>query len=118
MGSNFYIRDSHIGQVSRAAASATQLSQLNPYVKVSVIESLSVEDHKNYSCVCYTENLNGHANLVEVNQFCHDFKVGFVLSECLGVFGYAFVDYGDKHFVSDADGIATKPFIVSEISNE
>jgi hypothetical protein len=31
---------------------------------------------------------------------------------------YAFVDYGEKHFVSDADGIATKPFIVSEISNE
>jgi ubiquitin-activating enzyme E1 len=55
---------------------------------------------------------------VEVNKVCHDNKVGFVLSECLGVFGYAFVDYGEKHFVSDADGIATKPFIVSEISNE
>lgn len=58
LGANFYLKESHVGKVSRATASFDQLQELNPYVKVSVIDKLSLEDHKNYNVVCYTENFN------------------------------------------------------------
>lgn len=66
--------------------------------------------------VCYTENLSGIQNLIDVNQFCRKNKVGFVLSETLGLFGYAFVDYGDEHIITDHDGEATKSFIIANIT--
>ena len=59
LGANFYLKESHVGHVSRAAASFDQLQELNPYVKVSVLDQLSIEDHKNYNVVCYTENFGG-----------------------------------------------------------
>ena len=59
LGANFYLKESHVGHVSRAAASFDQLQELNPYVKVSVLEQLSLEDHLNYNVVCYTENFSG-----------------------------------------------------------
>jgi len=38
--------------------------------------------------------------------------VGFILSETLGAAGYTFLDYGEKHLISDADGEQTQSFIV------
>ena len=32
LGANFYLKESHVGKVSRAEASLTQLQELNPYV--------------------------------------------------------------------------------------
>jgi len=54
--------------------------------------------------------------LKEVNQICRQNKIGFVLSETLGLVGYAFVDFGEHHLISDHDGEATKSFIVTSIS--
>jgi ubiquitin-activating enzyme E1 len=87
-------------------------------VKVRAINQLSIEDHANYDVVCYTENLNGVKNITEVNNFCHAKGVGFILSETLGALGYAFVDYGEKHGINDADGEQCKSFMVVSISNE
>jgi len=36
----------------------------------------------------------------------------------LGAAGYTFLDYGDQHLISDADGEQTKSFIVTSITNE
>lgn len=91
---------------------------MNPYVKVSVLDQLSIEDHKNYNVVCYTENFGGIQHLTEVNQLCRANKVGFILSETLGAAGYTFLDYGEQHLISDADGEQTKSFIVTSITNE
>jgi ubiquitin-activating enzyme E1 len=68
--------------------------------------------------VCYTENLNGIENIKAANKICHDNKVGFILSETLGLLGYSFVDFGEEHLVFDHDGEPTKSFIVSTISND
>ena len=64
MGSNFYIKEEHVGKVSRANASIDQLRDLNPYVKVNAIDQLSESDHLNYNVVCYTENFNGINHLI------------------------------------------------------
>lgn len=118
LGSNFYLNESHVGKISRAAASLGQLQELNSYVKVSVVDKLTLEDHKNYSVVCYTENLSNIAHLFEVNSFCHTNKVGFILSETLGAAGYAFLDYGDQHLITDPNGEPTESYIITSITNE
>lgn len=118
LGANFYLRESHVGKLSRAAASVGQLQELNPYVKVSVLDQLKLEDHLNFNVVCYTENINGIANLIETNKLCRQNKVGFILSETMGLTGYAFVDYGDSHAVFDHNGEPDEQFIIDAITNE
>ena len=83
-----------------------------------MIDQLSVEDHKNYNVVCYTENFGGIEHLMAVNQFCRANKIGFIMSETLGAAGFTFLDYGEQHLISDADGEQTKSFIVTSITNE
>ena len=36
----------------------------------------------------------------------------------MGAAGYTFLDYGDQHLISDADGEQTKSFIVTSITKE
>jgi ubiquitin-activating enzyme E1 len=117
-GSNFYIRDEHIGKLSRAQATVGQLKDLNNYVKVNAIDELSMADHKNYDVVCYTENLKSFKHIEEVNKFCHESNVGFILTENLGLLGYAFLDYGENHKIFDHDGENCKSFMVVSITNE
>lgn len=42
LSSNFYTREEHVGKISRADASITKLQELNPYVKVKTINSLTL----------------------------------------------------------------------------
>jgi ubiquitin-activating enzyme E1 len=65
LGSNFYLTKEHVGKVSRAEASVTQLRELNPHVKVTTISELSPADMKNYKCVVFTENMCGIEQLME-----------------------------------------------------
>jgi molybdopterin/thiamine biosynthesis adenylyltransferase len=116
MGSNFYLTQVHIGTATRADASLPQLAELNNHVKVCTISSLTMEDHLNYNVVCYTERFETIDHLEKINEFCRANKVGFILSETLGAAGYAFLDYGNSHIVTDNDGEATKSFIVVAIS--
>lgn len=67
LGSNFYLTKEHVGKVSRAEASLTQLRELNPHVKVSVINQLAPADMKNYKCAVFTENFEGIEKLMEYN---------------------------------------------------
>jgi len=119
LGANFYLNQQHVdSKTSRAAASLPQLQELNPYVRVNTIDSLSIEDHSNYSLVCYTENFSGLSNLIAVNNFCRSKNIGFLLSETMGAAGYVFSDFGEKHIITDADGEQCRSFIVVSISQE
>lgn len=77
-----------------------------------------MEDHKNYDVVCYSENLNGFNHLKQVNHFCRSANIGFILTENLGLLGYAFVDYGENHKIFDHDGEPTKSFMIANFTNE
>jgi ubiquitin-activating enzyme E1 len=54
LSSNFYTLEEHVGKVSRAQASIGKLGELNPNVKVTVVDTLSDEDLKTYNVVCVT----------------------------------------------------------------
>jgi ubiquitin-activating enzyme E1 len=121
LGSNFYCEEQHVGKTTRADACLTKLAELNPHVKVVVIP-----DEKSLHAaiasgqihlVCQTELfLNGtYQNPAVLNDMCRANNAGYISSATLGPWGYAFVDYGDNHTVTDHDGEQTKSFIVTMI---
>lgn len=116
MGSNFYIKQEHVGATTRAEASLSQLRELNPHVQVNVINDLGnnfkVED---YNVICMTENFFDLNRIVEMNEECRNKGVGFILAETLGLACYTFLDYGKKFMVTDKDGEQTRQFIVINI---
>ena len=115
LSSNFYCREEHVGKVSRAEACLGKLQELNPYVKVQTVSSLSLEDHANFHVVCYTEIFENIDKLIEVNELCRSKNIGFILTLCYGPSGIAFLDYGNEFTITDADGEDTKSFIVVNI---
>jgi hypothetical protein len=49
------------------------------------------------------------------NKLCREHNVGFISTQGFGPWGYAFLDYGNNHIVTDHDGEATRQFIVTMI---
>jgi len=114
-GSNFYITEQHVGNTTRAEASISQLQELNPYVQVQVLNEFSDEVVTNFSVVCITEMFWSQERIAAINTLCRENRTGFILSETLGLTGYAFLDYGPEFIVTDKDGEPNRQFIVSSI---
>jgi len=59
LGANFYLEEKHVGKVSRARACFEKLQELNPYVKVEVLDTFDQLDsfvaEKKCHVVCQTE---------------------------------------------------------------
>ena len=110
LGANFYTEEQHIGKVSRADACLTKLRELNPYVKVEVIpDEASLKaaiTNGSLHIVCQTEMIIDGKILDQeaLDKECRTKKVGYISSQTFGPWGYAFVDYGDEHMVTDHDG--------------
>ena len=121
LGANFYCEEAHVGTKSRADAVLPKLQELNPYVSVSVLSD--ADSLKNaiasgqIHVVCQTEMIiNGTFMDPEaINEECRSKNVGFISSQTMGPWGFAFVDFGKEHIVTDHDGEQTKQFIVTMI---
>ena len=68
-----------------------------------------------FNVIVVTEMFWNTDRLVEINELCRANRVGFILSENMGLASYAFLDYGPEFMVTDKDGEATKQFIISSI---
>ena len=121
LGANFYVDESHVGKVSRADAGLAKLQELNPYVSVSAIPDADTLKNKIASgdihVVCQTELTinNQFLDPEALDADCSSKKVGYISTATLGPWGYAFVDFGKEHIVTDHDGEQTKQFIVTMI---
>jgi len=118
LSSNFYCRPEHVGKVARAQASIGKLQELNPYVKVQTIQSVNLEDYAHYHVVVFTEIFDNIDYVMQVNEFCRERNIGFILTQNFGAAGYAFSDYGNEFMVNDQDGEDTKAFIVVNVTQE
>jgi len=114
-GSNFYLKEEHVGTTTRADASVTQLRELNPYVVTQVLSEFNNEMIGNFNVIVITENFMGISALNVINNLCRAANVGFILAETKGLSGYTFLDYGSNFIVTDKDGEMTKSFIISSI---
>jgi ubiquitin-activating enzyme E1 len=121
LGSNFYLEEKHVGKTSRAQASVEKLKELNPYVEVHAMDDFAQVEAQikagEFHVVCQTESLlNGKViDQGHLDQVCRDNKVGYIASQTLGPWGFAFLDYGNEHVITDHDGEQTKQFIVTYI---
>ena len=120
MGSNFYCKEEHVGHVTRAQACYEQLKQLNSYVDVIVGETeVNTDLLSQFDVVVFTDYYD-RKKLIEFNNFCRDREkpIGFIFAGSLGLYGFTFVDFGDKFSVFDATGEEAKHAIVTAITND
>ena len=104
MGSNFYISESDININRRDFACYKKLSELNPYVKIKIYESKNIFDKINdYNFVIITE-LMKTKELYIINDICRKNHIGFIYTCNLGLAGFLFNDFGEKHCVYNENG--------------
>ena len=118
LGANFYLAEEHVGKTTRAAASVAKLSELNPYVKVQAVSITEVDNLPSVQVICQTELINNPGVFLDpknVNEMARSRGAGYICSVGLGPWGFAFVDFGEKHIINDVDGENTAQFVVVDI---
>jgi ubiquitin-activating enzyme E1 len=101
LSSNYYLTGE---KGNRADAVAKQLSQLNPYVRVTVSrEAILCETLlSQYGVVVICDADLNTAKLI--NKMCRKHSIKFIYTQTFGPMGFVFCDFGDEFIVNDADG--------------
>ena len=113
---NFYLIEADVGKKRRDEASLTQLSKLNPYVKVSVMQGGLMENLTKFNVVVITEVMSKE-NLIEIDEICRTNKIAFIYSAILGLSGFIFDDFGNEHLILDDNGEESKTYVIDLILN-
>ena len=90
----------------------TQLAELNQYVPVKVVDTLSPTG---MSCCCVTMPMPS-ADAAKLNDSCRTANCAFIYSQVAGVFSQVFCDFGAEFIVSDKDGEAPQMSQVEAIT--
>lgn len=117
LSAQFYLTEDHVrAGVPRAQASLSQLGQLNPYVKVSVLEGV-LETHALDPFQVVIACDTGGVVAEKLDAYCHANGKGFIFGECRGPFSRLFVDFGPSFSIRDTDGRAKEEYDITGISN-
>lgn len=78
LGSNFYIEEADISKNRRDEACLKKLSNLNPYVEVTIIREEDIlKAILNYNCIIITEIMKTE-DLFKINEICRNNNIGFI----------------------------------------
>ena len=103
-GGNFFLFESDAASgMARAAACAPRLQELNPICEVRCEEALSTELIKAHNALVVTQ-FKPLPELMQLDAFCRENRVGFFYAYTGGVCASVFVDLGPHHVVNDKDG--------------
>ena len=120
--SNFYITQEHVTEkTSKADACLESLKILNPYVKVSKLESpnfsdLQKEENLEKWDLVVLSEIFDYSEMVLLNSALRSKNKGFILASTQGLLGFCFTDFGAEHLVFDKNGEANKSVLVSSIT--
>jgi ubiquitin-activating enzyme E1 len=105
LSSQFYLNEDDIGK-SRSVVSAPKLSELNPYVNVSILDvpELSVEQLSKHNFTVIVLIDQSLALQLEISEYCHNNNIQFLIGDAKGVFGSIFCDFGRDFQVNDVNG--------------
>jgi len=117
LGGNFYLTEADVGNKNRDEASLSQLSELNPYVHVSVMKGQLMENITKFNVIVITEVMKKE-ELIEIDEICRKNKIAFIYAAILGLSGFVFDDFGPEHSILDDNGEDCKTYIVKLISND
>lgn len=108
LGANFYLSEDDVGKRTRGEATMVKLRELNNYVKVDLATGdLGIELFSKYHCVVFTEIFTNLNDVIAWNKQMREKNVATILTQTMGLYGYIFCDFGDKHQVIDPDGERT-----------
>ena len=123
--SNYFIGENDVAEgIRRDEASLKKLSQLNPDVKVIIMENDSIIEHlkenlnnkeEKYDLVVITEFMK-KKEIIGLNNYCRNNKIGFIYGCELGINVFCFTDFGDDFLVNDVDGEEPKRNTINSIS--
>lgn len=100
---NFYLNENDVNKNTLEKSCITKLKNLNPYVNVNIHEGLFKKDIKAFNLIIITEIMQLE-KLYEINSICRLNKINFIYTISLGLTGFLFNDFGDEHFIYDANG--------------
>jgi ubiquitin-activating enzyme E1 len=132
LSSQFYLSESDIGQ-NRATVSAAKLTELNPYVHVSLASSnesvLSIIHHNNEGKGEAGTTTANRFNVVvlidfplsvqlEVSEYCHTHGIAVIIGDAKGVCGQIFCDFGNSFVVNDSNGEPAATALLAGITKD
>ena len=119
LSSNFYISEEDVGKKCRDEACLEKLKELNTYVNVSLMRIAPNEDFfkkiLKFNVVVITELYPSNI-LNNINYICRTNNIKFIYAINLGLAGYIFSDFGQKHIIFDETGSTTISFNIKNIS--
>jgi ubiquitin-activating enzyme E1 len=116
LSTNYYAHEKDIGK-NRASVVFSQLSELNPYVKVSVDKTRLNEKHFSINdivVICDRQI----TSLIHFNAIARRHKTKFIVANTFGSFGYIFCDFGNEFIVSDPDSEEIKSGTIVKAENK
>ncbi|CAL4109432.1 unnamed protein product [Meganyctiphanes norvegica] len=112
----YFLREGDVG-TNRVTACYQRLAELNTYVPISAhTEELTEEFLKKFKVVVLTDA--SHEEQLRVSNICHASKIYFISTECKGLFGKIFCDFGEEFEVVDTNGENPVSAMIAGISKE
>lgn len=116
LGSQFYLTSEHVGK-RRDVSCFHKFAELNPYVKVSTLESLTEENLKSLQVTVLVYNMGSLKEKVELNHLCRKLNIHFITCDAsLGLSCWAFCDFGEKFVCLDTNGEEPLSRLISSAS--
>lgn len=114
LSSQFFLTENDIGR-RRDEASKEQLSQLNKYVPITVIDSLDGSSLAKFKVIIITSGILSLEKQILINEFTHKNDIKFISADTKGLFGQTFVDFGEKFTIFDPTGEEPRTAIITDI---
>ena len=117
LGCNYFITNENVSNKDRRdKACLKKLAELNSTTKV-VIENDYLNKIKEFDVVIITEIMKSDI-INKINIECHENNKGFIYTFSLGLTGFVFSDFGEKHIILDKTGREKGKFYISNITKE
>ena len=128
LGCNFFLSENDVGKKNRDEACVAKLSELNPYVHVSVLKieqksdineftTLFCKNILDYNVVVFTE-LQPMFFAAQIDNFCRQNNIKLIYGFCFGLVGYIFTDFGPLHTIFDENGEEIETYLIKSISKD
>ena len=117
--SNFYIKEKDVIEGKRRdEACFEELSKLNPYVQLEIMKGNSIISHikdEKYDTVVISEFMP-KKEIIELDNYCRENKIGFIYCAELGIIGFCFVDFGNNFTIYEKNEEEPKKYFINSIS--
>jgi len=118
LSAQFFLSPEDVGKRSRAAASLAKIKELNERVQVNVHdEKLTHSDIVNFKVVVCCD-CTSQTEMIATNNFCRANGITYIAGAAQGLFGWVFVDGGDKVISTDRTGEPPKTAFIRHITKE